>query len=78
MRFQGVKIIDVIERNRLPKNGVAFEPGDVEVDFACVFPTFLWAREKVFGPAGASTMPPGPPLCTRIIARIPVGLCGWS
>ena len=41
VRFQGVKTIDVIERNRLPKNSVAFEPGDLEVDFVCVFPTLL-------------------------------------
>ena len=33
LRFQGVKTIDVIERNALPKNSVALEPGDLEVDF---------------------------------------------
>ena len=71
VRFQGVKTIDVIERNRLPKNSVAFEPGDLEVDFVCVFPTLLraifsffkgaatfWRRPKrVFAPAGALTGP---------------------
>ena len=41
VRFHGVKTIDVIERNRLPKNSVAFEPGDLEVDFICVFPILL-------------------------------------
>ena len=58
VRFQGVKTIDVIERNGLPKNSVALEPGELEVDFACVFSTFSWAHKGVFGPAGASTMPP--------------------
>ena len=43
LRFQGVKTIDVIERNALPKNSVALEPGDLEVDFVCVFPTLLRA-----------------------------------
>ena len=37
LRFQGVKTIDVIKRNRPPKNSVALEPGDLEVDFVCVF-----------------------------------------
>ena len=41
VRFQGLKTIDVIERNGLPKNSVAFEPGDLEVNFVCVFPTLL-------------------------------------
>ena len=41
--FPGLKIIDVIERNGLSKNSVAFEPGDLEVDFVCVFPTLLFA-----------------------------------
>ena len=41
LRFQGVKTIDVIERNRPPKNSVALEPGDLEVDFVCVFLTLL-------------------------------------
>ena len=43
LRFQGVNTIDVIERNRHPKNSVALEPGDLEVDFVCVFPTLLRA-----------------------------------
>ena len=43
VRFQGLKTIDVIERNALPKNSVALEPGDLEVDFVCVFPTLLRA-----------------------------------
>ena len=30
----------VIERNRPPKNSVAFEPGDLEVDFVCFFQCF--------------------------------------
>ena len=59
LRFQGVKTIDVIERNRPPKNSVALEPGDLEVDFVCVFPTLLrtcfsffrgWRRPQ-FGPS---------------------------
>ena len=41
MRFQGLKTIDVFERNALPKNSVALEPGDLEVYFVCVFPTLL-------------------------------------
>ena len=53
VRFQGVKTIDVIERNRPPKNSVAFEPGDLEVDFVLFFSMF-WGRQKgVFAPAGA-------------------------
>ena len=40
LRFQGVKTIDVIERNRPPKNSVALEPGDLEVDFVRFFPYF--------------------------------------
>ena len=35
VRFQGVKTIDIIERNRPPKNSVALELGDLEVDFVC-------------------------------------------
>ena len=49
--FQGVKIIDVIERKLPPKNGVALEPGDLEVDFVCVFPTLLRAMFPFFGEA---------------------------
>ena len=41
--FQGVKIIDVIERKLPPKNCVALEPGDLEVDFVRIFPIFLQA-----------------------------------
>ena len=41
VRFQSVKTIDFIERNRLPKNSVAFEPGDLEVDFVRFFPILL-------------------------------------
>ena len=48
LRFQGVKTIDVIERNRPPKNSVALEPGDLEVDFVCVFPTLLRAIFSFF------------------------------
>ena len=43
LRFQGVKTIDVIERNRPPKNSVALEPGDLEVDFVLFFPILLRA-----------------------------------
>ena len=43
LRFRGVKIIDVIEESRPPKNSVAFEPGDLEVDFVCIFSIFLRA-----------------------------------
>ena len=57
VRFQGVKTIDVIERNGLPKNSVALEPGDLEVDFVRFFSMF-WGRHKgVFAPAGALTGP---------------------
>ena len=45
VRFQGVKIIDVIERNRPPKSSVAFEPGDLEVGFVSFFSTF-WRVPK--------------------------------
>ena len=38
--FQSLKTIDIIERNGLPKNSVAFEPGDLEVDFVCFPNTF--------------------------------------
>ena len=41
VRFQGLKTIDVIERNGLPKNSVALEPGDLEVDFVRFFPILL-------------------------------------
>ena len=55
VRFQGLKTIDVIERNGLPKNSVALEPGDLEVGFVLFFPMF-WGRQKgVFAPAGALT-----------------------
>ena len=43
LRFQGVKTIDVIERNRPPKNSVALEPGDLEVDFVRFFLIFVRA-----------------------------------
>ena len=48
-RFQGVKTIDVIERNRPPKNSVALEPGDLEVDFVRIFPILLRAMFSFFG-----------------------------
>ena len=54
VRFQGVKTIDVIERNRLPKNSVALETGDLEVDFVCIFPILLRTIFYFFGEAGAS------------------------
>ena len=47
--FQGVKTIDVIERNRPPKNSVALEPGDLEVDFVCIFQILLRAIFSFFG-----------------------------
>ena len=50
--FQGLKTIDVIERHGLPKNSVAFEPGDLEVDFVCVFPTLVCAFFPFFGGEG--------------------------
>ena len=47
VRFQGVKTIDVIERNRPPKNSVALEPGDLEVDFVPFFSMFLgWQKRR--------------------------------
>ena len=48
VRFQGVKIIDVIERNRPPKSSVAFEPGDLEVDSVSFFSTFWGATRGCF------------------------------
>ena len=48
LRFQGVKTIDVIERNRPPKNSVALEPGDLEVDFIQFFSMFLGWQKGVF------------------------------
>ena len=52
LRFQGVKTIDVIERNRLPKNSVAFESGDLEVDFIYVFPILSRANFPFFRGGG--------------------------
>ena len=52
VRFQSVKTIDVIERNGLPKNSVALEPGDLEVDFVCVFQTLLRAFFSFFRGGG--------------------------
>ena len=49
VRFQGLKTIDVIERNALPKNSVALEPGDLEVDFVCVFRHFCEPFFRFFG-----------------------------
>ena len=54
LRFQGVKTIDVIEQSRPPKNSVALETGDLEVDFVCIFPILLRAMFSFFGEAGAS------------------------
>ena len=54
LRFQGVKTIDVIERNRPPKNSVALEPGDLEVDFVRFFPILLRAIFSFFR-GGAAT-----------------------
>ena len=57
VHFQGLKTIDVIKRNGLPKNSVAFEPGDLEVDFVR-FCSMFWGRQRgVFAPAGALTGP---------------------
>ena len=50
VRFQGVKTIDVIERNRPPKNSVALEPGDLEVDFVPIFSMFLVGQKRRFRP----------------------------
>ena len=55
--FQGVKTIDVIERNRPPKNSVALEPGDLEVDFVRFFPILLRAIFPFFR-GGAATGTP--------------------
>ena len=57
LRFQGVKTIDVIERNRPPKNSVALEPGDLEVDFVRFFPILLRAIFPFFK-GGAATGTP--------------------
>ena len=51
VRFQGLKTIDVIERNGPPKNSVALEPGDLEVDFVRFFPILLRAIFSFFGEA---------------------------
>ena len=48
LRFQGVKTIDVIERNRPPKNSVALEPGDLEVDFVPVFSDIFASHFSIF------------------------------
>ena len=48
LRFQGVKTIDVIERNRPPKNSVALEPGDLEVDFVRFFSYTFASHFSVF------------------------------
>ena len=58
LRFQGVKTIDVIEESRPPKNSVAFEPGDLEVDFVCIFSILLRAICSVFGEARGLTRGP--------------------
>ena len=52
VRFQGVKTIDVIERNRPPENSVALEPGDLEVDFVRFFPILLRAIFSFFRGGG--------------------------
>ena len=54
--FQGVKIIDVIEESPLGKSSVAFESGDVEVDFVRFFPIHLRAIFGVFDESGASNL----------------------
>ena len=61
LRFQGVKTIDVIERNRPPKNSVALEPGDLEVDFVPIFSMFLGGQKWRFrtcrgAPSDSSTL----------------------
>ena len=58
LRFQGVKTIDVIEESRPPKNSVAFEPGDLEVDFVCIFSILVRAIFSVFGEARGLTRAP--------------------
>ena len=50
VRFQGLKTIDVIERNRPPKNSVALEPGDLEVDFVPFFSMFFGGQKRRFRP----------------------------
>ena len=61
LRFQGVETIDVIERNRPPKNSVALEPGDLEVDFVPFFSMFLGGQKWRFrtcrgAPSDSSTL----------------------
>ena len=58
LRFQGVKTIDVIEESRPPKNSVAFEPGDLEVDFVCIFSILLRTICSIFGEARRLTRGP--------------------
>ena len=59
VRFQGLKTIDVIERNGPPKNSVALEPGDLEVDFVRFFPILLRTIFPFFrgGQGGGAKMP---------------------
>ena len=58
LRFQGVKTIDVIEESRPPKNSVALEPGDLEVDFVCIFSILLRTICSIFGEARGLTRGP--------------------
>ena len=55
--FKASKTIDVIERNGLPKNSVALEPGDLEVDFVRFFPILLRTIFSIFR-GGAATGTP--------------------
>ena len=57
VRFQGLKTIDVIERNGLSKNSVALEPGDLEVDFVRFFPILLRAIFPFFRGGGREEEP---------------------
>ena len=71
LRFQGVKIIDVIKRNRPPKNSMALEPGDLEVDFPKCFCDACFCD---FGLCGNFLVPKGPKWTmgdTNIKARYP-------
>ena len=55
--FKALKTIDVIERNGPPKNSVALEPGDLEVDFVPVFSDTFARHFSVFLRGGREEEP---------------------
>ena len=71
VRFQGLKTIDVIERNGPPKNSVALEPGDLEVDFVRFFPILLRSHFFVFLGGGSKTTPEWPRYGHKMAPRGP-------